>query len=190
MKRLTVMISLLLTACIAASCSSPASSDSTLPHGPNGSDAEKLPYIADYADRSLSYTVTVSDGVRTVTLDVMTMGNVTEAAVTSPEGLAGIQIVCDAAGLRMRTPYSDCRELIVSGDAAAGLTAVLEVMKTPLGQESFDGGKCFSLTVRDIPVHLELGSDGIPKKAQLGEGLSVRSVTFEGVTLSKNEKNE
>lgn len=195
MKKITVFLMIMLVLCTLVSCSvGGVSGDGASGLSPLGTASEnkgskgKLPHIADYTGKDMTYTATVSDGVRSVTLDVKRTGKVTEATVTSPEEISGTGIICDAAGLRVRTPYADCKELTVSPDAAAGLAAVFDLMKTPLGRDSFTGSKCFSVTVDGLPVKLKVSGEGFPECAEFGEGYGTRYVNYTNVKLSDNGK--
>ena len=193
MKRIVLLVALLFGLSAFTSCADGGTSGGADGGHPSEAYGEntvkgKLPHIADYAERDLTYTAAVSDGARSVTLDVERTGKVTRATVTSPEGISGTEIICDAAGLRVRAPYADCRELTVSPDAAAGLAAVFGVMEVPLGREDFNGGKSFSVTVNGLTAELEISDGGFPESVLLGEARAARRVVYSDVKLSKSEK--
>ncbi len=186
MKKLFVLL-IITTICL-ASCT--ASRDTDPSAAGNGGDVTQTeesrkkptpPRLADYTSKNIRYTVTVEDAVRSVCLDVIREGVVTTASVTSPESLAGMSLIYDAAGLRLRPPYGDCDELAVSDAAALGLTAVFDIMKTRPDGDLYTEEGYFRLTLGDCPVRLSISAEGFPSEAVMGEGNVVRTVHFSAI---------
>ena len=148
------------------------------PHHSEPEGKPTPPKIADYASKDLHYTVTLEDGTRSVTMEVSREGVVSTANVIYPESLSGVSVIYDAAGLRVRLPYSEADELTVSDEAASGLAVVFDIMKARPKKDSFTDDGCFSFSVRGILVSLKLSADGMPSEATLERDGSVRVVRF------------
>ncbi|MBR6807398.1 MAG: hypothetical protein IKM46_03345 [Clostridia bacterium] len=187
-KLLIILIILIVTAFCVSSCQGghPHTSPSANSNGNSSSPEETCkkttpPRLADYSSKDMSYTVTVEDSSRTVTLDVIREGAVTTADVTSPESLAGMSLIYDAAGLRLRPPYDGCDELPVSDDAAAGLCIIFDIMKTTPDRDSFTADGYFRVTLRGISSKLFFSRDGFPSKLILEEAGNERTVHFTNI---------
>ena len=158
-----------------------AAEEGDVTHGEEPPKKPTPPRLADYTSKDLRYTVTVGDTVRSVCFDVVREGVVTTASVTSPDSLAGMSLIYDAEGLRLRPPYAECDELTVSDGAATGLTAVFDIMKIRPKEDSYTDEGYFKLMIGDCPVRLRISSDGFPSEAVLGDGNTVRAVRFSAI---------
>lgn len=182
MKKIMLALALVTALTIFSSCT--ASDRPAKENGETLSQTEitdshgRLPHIADYTERDIRYTATVSDGTRSVTLLCERIGGVTTASVTSPEELSGLTVIYDAEGLRLRLPHESCSDVYVSDVGAAGLTAIFDALKQTLGKDSFSGGREFDFDLGGVPVRLTLSPDGLPQKALVGEKEGAREVTY------------
>ena len=140
--------------------------------------AEKPPLIADYVKKDSTYTVTLENNDRCVTLQAVREGEVTTAKVTYPENLSGLKLIYDAAGLRLRPPYpSDC-EIAVSSDGAAGLCVIFDVLKTSLEENEYAGAGWFETKVSGYDVSVKLSGYGYPAEAKIALGDTARQVKY------------
>lgn len=120
---------------------------------------------AHYAEGDIIYALTISDGRRSVTLDVSRASGITEAKVTSPEGMLGVSIVCDAGGTRITPPNGEL--LGLTEDGAAGLRTFFDAMAHEVseGEKTAEGMYTFELSGYEVTLLLSL--EGYPKLISL-----------------------
>ena len=173
------LVSLLMSSILLCSCSSAALSPD--------SDNARVPYVADYSDVDLSYSVTVSDDKRSVSLDVMRENGTERCTVSSPEELASVTLVTGEEGVRVCLD-DDGEDVMLSPEAAAGLLAVLGVMSHSPSEAEFTHDGCFCYDAEGWEVCLTLDQSGLPKEARLKKSGVERNVKFavNGASLSQN----
>ena len=123
---------------------------------------------ADYAERDLTYRLSISDGYRTVTLNVVREGAVTTASVVSPESMAGITVIYDAAGMRMNAPEGEV--IALTPEAGAGLAVFFDVMKHGLSKDEYISEGKYGFVSGVYDVSIMLGADGNPCLIELTSG--------------------
>lgn len=136
----------------------------------------KIPKCTDYGTKDVSYTVEVSDGKRSVTLDAERHDGITVATVTSPEALAGTVITDDTEGMRMIVA-GEC-ELPLSPEASAGLAAVFAVYLPIPEEANVTDEREVEFLSGDYTVRLKLTEDGYPDTATLKKDGAERQVKF------------
>lgn len=156
-----IFVILLALCTVLCSCSSEAHS----PYDGDGASAER-PQAADYTHGDISYTLTVSDGDRSVSLAAVRKDGVTVASVTAPDELAGAVLRETDDGVVV-APAGDCEEVLLSREAASGLAALLRLTSWELTDAvaSADGGLKLLRDGWEACVHLD--SDGYPTSAEL-----------------------
>ena len=123
---------------------------------------------ADYADGDLTYSLSISDGYRTVALDVVREGAVTTASVASPESLSGVNVVYDADGMRLSVPEGEVIALTPEG--SAGLAVFFDVMKHGLSKDEYISEGKYEFVSGIYDVSLMLDADGNPCLIELTSG--------------------
>ena len=114
-----------------------------------------------YTEGDLVYSLSVSDGNRSMTLDVTRADGVTKAQVVSPERMCNVTVICDAGGTRIVPENGET--LALTDEAARGLRVFFEAMGHPLSdsEKKNEGMYCFELW--GYEVTLLLSEDGYPK---------------------------
>ncbi len=125
------------------------------------SEGEQLPPPAPYAERDMSYSLTVSDGKLSVTLNVTRTGGVSEAEIVSPEKLSGVHIVSDAEGIRITPPSGEL--LVTTDEASVGLGVFFDVMAHVPDEGERDGVGMYSFSKSGFDVTLLLSEKGMPR---------------------------
>ena len=128
-----------------------------------------------------SYSLTVTDGRRSVTVAVSRNGECSTATVTAPAELAGVSVVSDVSGCRIAA-YGASAAL--SPEAAAWVTEMLSVTEKDLTDadvtaELIDGVSEYSYRDGDFDVKVRLGADGVPSEFALTRNGVTRKVRVE-----------
>lgn len=127
---------------------------------------------AEYTAGDLTYSLTLSDGKRTVTLDVVRSEGVTEAHIVSPEAMSSVSVIWDAGGLRL-IPESG-GTLALTEESAAGLRAFFEAMAHPLSDSEKKNEGMYRFELSGYEAELLLSADGYPKLISLTKNGSTR----------------
>ena len=97
--------------------------------------------------------------------------------ITSPEEIAGLTFAFDGEDLRLGLP-GEAEDVVLSGDAAAGLLAVLGIAShRPVYDELTEDG-CFSFVSEGWDVCLILDAEGYPCEGSLTRNGAVRRAVF------------
>jgi len=127
---------------------------------------------AEYWSGELTYDIEISDGKRAVCLRAVRKDGVTEAKLTSPEGVCGIGIVSDAGGVRLSTANGEL--LGLTEEAAAGLRAYFEALEHRLEKSEKTAEGTYSFEVSGYEATVLLTSEGYPRLVTLSQGGNVR----------------
>ena len=141
------------------SCSTSESEDGDVTHAKNESTEKIRP--SGYSEGDLSYTLSISDGYRTVSLACERVGEVTRCSVSSPEEMRGVSVIYDAAGLRISAPEGE--EFSVTDEAALGLAVLFDAMRHNPSEDERTAADKFAFTLKGYDAVLTLDKDGFPR---------------------------
>ncbi len=161
--RIVAALFTLAAICTLGSCSTPG-----------GEGAEPVPKTG-YAASDSSYTAEISDGVRTVTLDVTRERGVVTANVTAPDELSGTGFICDMTGVGIVTEGDT---LTVSTEGSAGLRAIFDALSHDPTDEELIPGAAIRTECGGFECVLSLGADGYPLTLDVTRGTYKRCVRF------------
>lgn len=174
-RKIYLIICILLSAAVLVSC---GNNGGLHGGGVTGSDERgETVYPAEYTVGDVSYSVTLSDGRREVTLEVQRVGGINTARVTFPEELSRTVIVDDVDGVRMQTGEEEM-EFILSPEASAGISALLQIASTELNESERVDDNSYSLCIQGVDVDLTLDSEGYPLSAVLTWNASAREARY------------
>ena len=127
---------------------------------------------ANYHEGDLTYTLSISDGYRTVSMEVKREGAVTTANLVKPAEMAGVSVIYDAAGMRLRAPEGE--ELSVTEEGRVGLAVFFDSMARRLtaAENRAEGEYVFGADGYD--VRLVLDKEGYPCLIEAVCGVSKR----------------
>lgn len=126
----------------------------------------------DYAEGDLSYTLSLSDGQRSVTLKVKREGAVTTAEVTDPSAMTGVSVVYDVAGMRLSAPEGE--EIPLTPEAGEGLAVFFDSMAHELTPDEKNAEGEYGFVLGNYNVKIVLDEKGYPCLIEAACGVSKR----------------
>lgn len=144
---------------LAVSCSPSESESGGGTHAKNESTEKIRP--SGYSEGDICYTLSISDGYRTVSLACERVGEVTRCSVSSPEEMRGVSVIYDAAGFRISAPEGE--EFSVTEEASAGLAVLFDAMGHEPSEDERTSADKFVFTLKGYDAVLTLGDDGFPR---------------------------
>ena len=155
----------------------------------NGGDTKKenLSAVspADYHEGDLTYTLSISDGYRTVSMEVKREGAVTTANLVKPSELTGVSVIYDAAGMRMNAPEGE--EIAITEEGSLGLAVFFDSMAHELTQSEKRAEGEYVFVSDGYDVRLVLDKEGYPCLIEAVCGVSKRCAE---VTVAEADLDE